>query len=235
MIRLPLFVLLLCLYFSMAGCTTLLSSIQLPVPLAPQVQVEPAVLGPTENQAKYFLLTKIVTQIPTGDRVLNLMHGWGCLNKRSTDWRSGKVDITDAEISDVFRQEFIKHNYKVAGDSSSLFSDATLGVSDLIVAGAIEQTIVNVCFPFSASPNIDTSGKIRLKGSSYMKVRWQIYSLLEGKVVLQKVTEGSFVTDGVISGSIPQMLLHSFRANTQNLIADPRLSALATPPLTPLN
>lgn len=229
--RLSIFVVSVCIIFLLGGCTVVRSSIQLPVPLAPQVKTEPVVLGPSENQAKYFLLTKIVTQIPTGERVLNFMHGWGCLNKHAIDWRSGKVDITDAEISDIFRQEFIKHQYKVAGDSTSLFSDATLGISDLIVAGAIERSIVNVCLPFAGSPNIDLSSKNRLKGSSYMKVRWQIYSLLEGKVVMEKVTEGSFVTDGVITESIPQLLLHSFRSNTQNLIADPRVAAIATPSL----
>lgn len=137
--------------------------------------------------------------------------------------------MTDEEFSDGFRKELTKLNYKVAGDPSALFVDHTLKNADLLVAGAIEKSQTNVCFPFSGSPDANIGITSRLKGSTYMRVRWQIYSKSSAKVVLETTTEGSFEAPETIAGSIPQFLKNAFQANVSNLLAEPRFFEISKP------
>lgn len=186
-------------------------------------------LAPTGPDAKTFLLTKVITQIPLGDRVVNIQYGWSCFKGNALDWRGGRINLTDDEFSDGFRKEFTKLNYKVAGDPSALFVDTTINSADLLVAGAIEKVQTNVCFPFSGSPDANIGITSKLKGSTYMRVRWQIYSKSSAKVVLETTTDGSFEAAEVITGSIPQFFKNAFQSNVSNLLAEPRLFELSKP------
>jgi len=207
----------------LAGC----SSVQ-PTPIAQQKSPIPA---PSDPDARTFLLADVVTQIPLGDRVMNIQYGWSCFKGNYADWRGGRINLTDEEFRDGFRKEFTNLNYKVAGDPLALFVDNTIKNADLFVAGAIEKAQTNVCFPFSGSPDANIGVTSRLKGSTYMRVRWQIYSKSSAKVVLETTTEGSFEATETIAGSIPQFLKNAFQANVRNLLAEPRLFELSRPAL----
>jgi len=212
---------LLLALLALAGC----SAVQ-PTPIAQQKSPIPA---PGEPDSRAFLLADVVTRIPLGDRVMNIQYGWSCFKGNYVDWRGGMINLTDEEFRDGFRKEFTKLNYKVAGDPSALFIDNTIKNADLLVAGAIEKAQTNVCFPFSGSPNADIGITGRLKGSTYMRVRWQIYSKSSAKVVLETITDGSFEAPETIAGSIPQFLKNAFQANVSNLLAEPRLFELSKP------
>ena len=192
-------------------------------------QQKAAIAGPSDANAKSFLLTQVATQIPLGTRVLNLQYGWSCFMGNSADWRGGRVNLTDDEFKDAFRKEFTQANYKVAGDPKALFVDETARQAELLVAGAIEKYEANVCFPFSGSPNADIGITSKLKGSTYLKVRWQVFSTVSGKVVFETTTDGAFNAPETISGSMPEFLKKAFEANVRNLLAEPRLHELAKP------
>ncbi len=185
--------------------------------------------GPTSPEAKTFLLTKVATRIPLGDRIMNIQYGWGCFKGESVNWRGGRINLTHDELAAGFREEFTKMHYKVAGDPSALFADPTIKEADLLVAGAIEKLETNVCFPFSGSPSADIGITSQLKGSTYMRMRWQIYSKSSRKVVMEAFTDGSYSAQEVISSSIPQFFKNAFQENVRNLLADPRLFNLAKP------
>jgi hypothetical protein len=206
---------------ALVGCR----SVQ-PTPLVRQKALIPA---PIEVDAKVFFLSRIVTQIPLGDRVLNIQHGWGCFKGNHVDWRGGRISLTDEEFDDGFRKEFTKLNYKVAGDPSALFDDNTINRADFLVAGAIEKIQTNVCFPFSGSPDASFGITSELKGSTYMRVRWQIYDKVSEKVVLETTSEGSFEAPEVVTSSIPLFLKNAFQANVRNLLAEPRIFELSKP------
>lgn len=197
-----------------------------PIPVVVQ---KASISGPASADAKAFLLSKVVTQIPLGDRVLNIQHGWGCFEGNKVDWRGGRINLTDDEFEDGFRKELTKLNYKVAGDPTALFADNTLSSADLLVAGAIEKLQTNVCFPFSGSPDLSVGSTGKLKGSTYMRVRWQIYSKASAKVVLETTTEGSFEAPEVVTSSIPLFFKNAFQSNVRNLLAEPGLFELAKP------
>ena len=206
---------------SIAGCGS--------VEPTPVVVQKATISAPVAVDSKTFLLSKVVTQIPLGDRVLNIQHGWGCFEGNKVDWRGGSINLTEEKFSDSFRKEFTKLNYKVAGDPSALFGDSTIKSADLLVAGAIEKVQTNVCFPFSGSPDLRVGVTSKLKGSIYMRVRWQIYSKASAAVVLETTTEGSFEAPEVVTSSIPLFFKNAFQANVHNLLAEPRLFELAKP------
>lgn len=207
--------------FAVASCGT--------VPSTTIAKEKAGISAPSEIGAKSFLLKKVVTQIPLGEEVMNIQHGWGCFMGSSTHWRGGEINVTAAEFQDGFRKEFKKLNYKVAGDPSALFDDRTVSDAELLVAGAIEKLEINVCFPFSGSPTADFGITDKLKGSTFMRVRWQIYSKADEKVVMEATTEGSYSSQEVMTGSVPLFLKNAFQANVRNLLAEPKLFELSKP------
>lgn len=214
-------------YIFMVICVVLLAACAVqPTTVAQQKAV---VTGPSDPNAKSFLLTQIVTQIPLGTRVQNIQYGWACLPGNSLDWRGGRINLTNEEVADSFRTEFTQANYKVAGDSKALFFDRTTKKAELLVAGAIEKVEINVCFPFSGVPsaNVGLTGKI--KGFTYMRVRWQVLNADLGEVVFETTTDGSFVAPEVVSGSVPEFLKNAFQSNLKNLLSEQRLHDLAKP------
>lgn len=208
-------------------CAVLLAACTVqPTTIAQQKAV---LAGPSDPNAKSFLLAQVVTQIPLGTRVQNIQYGWACLPGNSLDWRGGRINLTDEEFVDAFRKEFTQASYKVAGDSKALFFDRATKKAELLIAGAIEKVEINVCFPFSGVPsaNVGLNGKI--KGFAYMRVRWQVLNAALGEVVFETTTDGSFVASEVVSGSVPEFLKNAFQSNLRNLLAEQRLHDLAKP------
>lgn len=199
------------------------------IPPTTTAQQKAVIAGPNDANAKSFLLTQVVTQVPLGSRVLNIQYGWSCFTGNSVDWRGGRINLTDDEFKDAFRKEFTQSNYKVAGDPKALFVDKTVANAELLVAGAIEKYESNLCFPFSGSPNADIGITGKLKGSTYLQVRWQVFSTASGKVVFETTTDGSFNAPEITSGSVPEFLKKAFEANVRNLLAEQRLYELAKP------
>jgi hypothetical protein len=203
----------------LAGCIT--------VPPAPVASIKTPIAAQSTQDARSFLFTDVLTRIPLGDRVLNIQHGWLCAPGNSVEWRGGRLNISRDEMSDSFRQEFVKMNYRVAGDPQALFIDESIQHSDLLVAGAIEKLETNVCFPFSGSPNADFGYLGKLKGSTYIRIRWQIYGRLESKVLFEVTTEGSFTTEEVITSSVQKFWKQAFTMNVQNLLGEPAIRELS--------
>lgn len=202
-----------------AGCIT--------VPPAPVASIKTPIAAQSSQEARSFLFTDVLTRIPLGDRVLNIQHGWLCAPGNSVEWRGGRLNISRDEMGDSFRQEFAKMNYRVAGDPQALFIDESIQHSDLLVAGAIEKVETNVCFPFSGSPNADFGYLGKLKGSTYIRIRWQIYGRLESKVLFEVTTEGSYTTEEVITSSVQKFWKQAFAMNVQNLLGEPAIRELS--------
>lgn len=183
--------------------------------------------GPNEPNAKSFRLAQVALQIPLGSRIQNTHYGWGCFPGHTVDWRGGSINLTDEEMLETFRNEFTHANYKVAGNPKALIFDQATQSAELLIAGAIEKLEINVCFPFSGVPSANIGITSQIKGSIYMRARWQVFDSHLGKVVFETSTEGSFNAPDTISGSVPEFLKLAFRANIRNLLAETTLHELA--------
>jgi len=190
-------------------------------------QQKSIITGPSDPTAKSFRLAQVAVQIPLGARIQNTHYGWGCLPGYTVDWRGGSINLTEAEMLETFRNEFTLANYKVAGNPKALIFDNATPTAELLVAGAIEKLEMNVCFPFSGVPSANVGITSQIKGSVYMRARWQIFDTTSGKVVFETTTEGSFAAPDTISGSVPEFLKFAFKANIRNLLAETALHELA--------
>ncbi|MEQ1773793.1 MAG: hypothetical protein ABL891_08415 [Burkholderiales bacterium] len=207
------------LMIALCGCGTVA-----PTKIAPDNTPIPISDG---SESKSFLLSRVVTRIPLGDRVLNIQYGWGCMAGNYRDWRGGGINLTQEEFNDGFRKELEKHRYKVAGDPSALFVDKSIYEAELLVAGAIEKSETNICVPFSGSPDANIGITSKMKGSTYMRIRWQIYNPATSSIVLEMTTEGAFSANEVIDATLPIFLKNVFQANLRNLLADSKFNMLA--------
>jgi hypothetical protein len=178
------------------------------------------------TDAKSIEFRKIVTKIPLGEQIGRIQHGWGCFPGASINWRGGRLNITDEELTDTFRKELERRNYRVVGDPYALFGEPSAWKAEILVAGLITKIEVNTCFPYSGSPTLHIGNTSAVKGGAFMRVAWQVYSRLDGKVVYETTTEGSYHTEEVISGGFPVVLRNAFASNVRNLLADPGFHGL---------
>ena len=192
------------------------------VPPTKSAEIKAPIAVPTGVATKSIALNQVFTRIPLGTKVVNIQYGWGCMQGNPIEWRGGRINLTDDEFNDAFRSELVNFKYRVVGDPQALFEDPAKQKADVLVAGAIEELASNVCFPFSGSPNADFGLTSRLKGSTYMKVRWQVFSKVEGKVIYETSTDSSFGTDEISAGSLQKFWKSAFSGAVRNLLADPQ-------------
>jgi hypothetical protein len=145
----------------------------------------------------------------------------------SVGWRGGRLNLTDEELTDSFRHELTQSNHKVVGDTRALFDYSSALDAELLVAGSIEKVETNVWFPFASFPNIGVNVTEKLEGSTYIQVRWQIYSRDDEKVIYEVTTEGSYKSDVITTGSVVSFWKQAFSANVRNLLADPAFLAIS--------
>jgi len=169
---------------------------------------------------------KIVTKLPLGEKIGTRQYGLACMPGAPVEWRGGRLNVTDEELADTFRKELKALHYTVVGDPYALFGDPDVAKTELVVAGLITAAEINACFPFSGSPNVDIGNTNRLKGGAFMRVTWQVFGTVEGKVVYETTTEGAFQTAEVIGGGFPIILRNAFAENVKNLLADKGFHAL---------
>jgi serine protease Do len=158
---------------------------------------------------------KIVVKLPRGERIGSLQSGTLCTEEAPLTWQGGRVTLPADEFIQVFREELEKANCPVVGNPDTLFEDPSEWDAEYLVAGLIKDMKANICYPYANRDNYDTA-----RGSTYMKVDWQIYSRLRRRVVYEASTEGvSNVLTDTDRGDV-QAFMAAFAGATQNLLAD---------------
>jgi len=157
---------------------------------------------------------KIIVKLRRGEEIGQSAGGLLCVPGPKLKWRGGRVNITDEEFTEVFREELLKANYPIVGDPNALFDDPDLSKAELLVAGMITSLTINSCFPMSGYGNFESGN-----GGAYVKVDWQIYSLLDREVVYSTTTEGSFESESS-QDLVFEVFTTAFSRATQNLLAD---------------
>ena len=188
-----------------------------------QAEVRQAREVPRGADAKPIQFKKVVVKLRRGEEIGNSHVGLACLPQGKVEWKGGKVNITDEEFTEAFREELEKYNYPVVGDPNALFDDPSSWKAELLVAGQVNKLDISVCYPMAGFGNFKDS-----KGGAFVRVNWQIYGQLERKVVYETTTEGSFQSDNSTSFGIEKGLTNAFAAAVQNLLADEKFHRLVT-------
>lgn len=191
--------------------------------VAPVAQL-PSVAQPGERLAP-IELDRIVFNLERGQEIGTYRGGQnytGCgtsLMPTPIQWWTGRVTVADTELTDLFAQEMHRAGYNVVGNAGQLFADVEGGGSDaeFLIGGRVDSVLMDVC------DEIDFWGGRRSgtqSGEIAMDVTWQVFSLLERRVVLETRSRGSAVLqDGVPDGEVV-LLLRGLAAAAANLAAD---------------
>jgi serine protease Do len=186
-----------------------------------QVPIQKAREVPQGSDAKPIQFRKILVKLRRGEEIGSNNVGLACIPRGKVEWKGGRVNITDDEFTEAFREELQKYNYPIVGDPNALFEDPSSWKAELLVAGQISKLDVRVCYPMAGFGNFKDS-----KGGAYVRVNWQIFGQLERKVVYEIATEGSFQSDNATSFGIEKSLTNAFAAAVQNLLSDEKFHSL---------
>ena len=148
----------------------------------------------------------------------------GCFSE-VTDvvWAGTRETIQDEELEDIFFDELTAAGYDVVGNPDDLFAD-TAEVRDepeFLVGGRVDGLQMNVCNEWDGWRHTGA-----ISGDAKMTVTWQVFSLLEGRVVHETTTEGyARHEDGTLEGDY-FLIADAFAAAAGNLAADSRFHTL---------
>jgi S1-C subfamily serine protease len=208
-----------------------------PCAAAINVEVPPTVVVPELEAgatAAPVSFTRMAASLADGQAFAEFREG--CLIPSRSEplrWRSSMNSISDPEFSRIFRMEFNKAGFKVSGDPSNLFQNAS-EATDLQIGALITDFRVKSCYNDSMAA-----------GKAVLDVEWQIYSTTADKVIARIPTRGG-VTDVERANAaelVIAVLQQAFTENVRQLAAnpsfrgvvlDPRFAAAATPPEGPL-
>ena len=175
----------------------------------PDVQAKPAVAA-AEGTSRTIQIGKIIENIPRGSSIGQSRRGAFCTDPVDLHWDHGAAQLNNARFNSALRDRLKEARYAVAADpDTSLFGDQSASSSDLILGATLDQLDEEVC-----------NNPEGIKGGVYLHVTWQIYDVLQRKVVYQTATEGSFRSPDPVSGGREGMMSGAFDVSVQNLLAD---------------
>ena len=153
--------------------------------------------------------------------VLNDCYGYG----GNIFWNQGRILGRNIEFSDTFFQAMKDANFNIIGDPDKMFAQASDNArsADFLVGGQIEEIKMNVCDQKDLWTGLP---RLTQKGKGAVKIRWQVFSVFERKVVFETVTEGATtLANGVSNGEL-LIIQDAFAAAAENLSANQEFAAL---------
>ena len=178
-------------------------------------------------------LDRIVFNLNRGQQIGAYRGGKGftncglSLSPEPIHWQTGRITVQDAEISDIFGQELRRAGYNVVGRSDQLFEDMSADATEAeyLIGGRVDAIVMDVCDELNAWNNMPLDIQ---SGEISMDVTWQVFSLLERKVVLETKSRGSGkLEEGIRDGEV-ELLLRGLAAAASNLAADQKFHDVLT-------
>lgn len=197
-----------------------------PTATVKQVAVHQPV-SPKNRQTKPIMFKKIISVIPRGKTVGEMLGGGFCSYKGPLGWKSEKTSFSEAELGDILRDQLQKYGYTVVGEPDSLFDDKPADKAEFLIAGRIKDVDASVCYPRSRSEDWITA-----KGDLFMEVEWELFSKKRRDVVFKLTTQGSSAGNGRIE-SFQRIFAGAFQGAVQNLLANKSFYQMVAPEAQP--
>lgn len=140
-------------------------------------------------------------------------------------WNRGRVNASDVEYADLLFEAMTDANFNVVSDPKKIFKD---GSSDVVkpaylIGGQIEEIRMNVCDHISIWDDRRLGTQ---SGKGYVKVKWQVFSLFDCKIVFQAETTGYADIEEPATDGEMVILTESFAEAAANLATNEYLVAL---------
>jgi S1-C subfamily serine protease len=188
------------------------------------VEVKQAIQVPEGTHAKPIMLTHVVFKIPRGEDLGRRLGGGNCRAVRDRiNWYGEHMRLSGEE--DEFKIAFIEimkqANYPAVGMATSLFDEEPGSSAELRVAAVIDKLQAEPCFNKDDHHDYNYAS-----GTAAVRVNWQVFDVLAGRVVYKVTTEGFFHTEQSQTGGADPLVINAFQVAVTNLQADPEFNAL---------
>ncbi len=177
------------------------------------------------DQAKPFALRGIEFAIRRGQDVGGHTIGLTCImSPQRLTWERGRF-AGNNEWNDRFFEELNELGYPVVGDPARPFErDRDVARAAYSISAQVAAIELSVC----DQRNFWTGGPMGYSGKAWVKVRWQVYSNLTRRVVLETETEGTGITEQSTFDGLIIMGQEAFAAATRNLAGLPQFHVIAS-------
>ncbi len=190
------------------------------VPPVKQVPVlNPSAL-PADSNSNIVDLSVIAIKLPYDEGKVRFQFGWLCELGNEIKLPNDSLPVTRRDLYEGFRRALGPLNYRFPKASNSAFQSAPIEGPELILGATVIQREVSLCFPFSGSPTIRFGNTRVAKGSVYLKIMWEAFSIREQKVVFNKTTEGTYKVDESLDDAETIIYTNAFVASLKNFAAD---------------
>ena len=218
----------------LSGCLTQ----GVPVTVTPMSEKPRLSISPRQNLAS-IKFDKVLFNLRRGDVVgqyMDSLFGRCYPFADNAYWSSGRVVVSNRDLDSLFFEAMRESNYNIVGDPTRLFQTSESSESkrpDYLIGAHVEQIKMQICDEF----NFASTGGLALpisrgfrSGRASMRVRWQVFDVLNRKVVHEFVTEGyTNLTEGLPDGET-RLIQDAFASAARNLAAEPSFVAgLALP------
>ena len=183
---------------------------------------------PVSGKSRPIMFRKLISKMKRGQEVGTVQQGVACLGKNKVFWkRGGQIQIGDAELGDILKEELTAQNYEVVGEPNTLFEDPKEWKSEFLIAGIIQHVAFNICYPYSGFGNYTTTS-----GEASIEIEWQIYQRRTRAVVLKTTTGGTAKTGaGPEQGT--EAYYRAFAKSVRNLLANNKLVSILSRTVQP--
>jgi len=194
-----------------------LSACQQQSRIAP-IAEQPVIKVVETDHARPVQFSRIVIDLKRGAQIGTFREGVGfCTEPGTLVYHGGRMNLDDRELSDAFRDELERANYKVVGNPDALFDDPSSWQAEFLIAGLVKRVDADLCYAYSELEKVTKASGVLL-----MDVDWQVYSRLDRSVVYTTHTQGrGEIKDPSTSGET-DVVLDAFAQATRNLLADRR-------------
>jgi hypothetical protein len=135
-----------------------------------------------------------------------------CVPTDQIFWGEGEnVYFSADDLADIARDGIRKAGIPLTDDPDVIFSSGQKAAPDLLFGAVVQEMRGNLCAMLQHTD---------VRGDSWMKVLWQLYSVSQGKVIYSKEWEGFYKQSSTVPDRGRGIWLGSFRSSLQNLLAD---------------
>lgn len=134
-------------------------------------------------------------------------------------WNRGRVLARDMEFADIFYDELKAANFNIIGNPDKMFAGATEERvrPRFLIGGQIDEIKLEVCEQINWWTGYPRGTQM---GKGAVKVRWQVFSVLNREVVFETTTQGAAKLDKGVSGGEIVLIHDAFANAVVNLAAD---------------
>lgn len=193
------------------------------VPIVDQVAIPQVTPLPPALPSRTFILDRIVMDIKRGTILGEVRRGTLCIFPEPHKWNSEPITYVDGRFHSEFDRVLSQHNFQVPAKPKSLFEAAKLTGNEFVVAARVVSIAENYC----GAINVWAGNQQVVKGNTRLVVRWEVYSMVDDKVVLTYENSGSASQPNFLPRNETNYPVEAFGNALRGLLSNPEFRKLA--------